>query len=147
MSPATFLGRRGMTPVETRHGWIDGYRVCFDIPVGPGERGVANLAVVDAFRTHGVAHLLSHADAEHLDRTEGVHAGLYRREPVRIGCDVGPLDGFTYRSTVTTTGRKPSARYLNILLDGARTHGLPGDYLAFLESFELAIDERLQAGD
>jgi hypothetical protein len=28
------------------------------------------------------------------------------------------------------------------MLDGARHHGLPADWLAYLERFELAVDER-----
>ena len=42
-----------------------------------------------------------------------------------------------------TTGRKPSARYLGLLLEGAREHALPQDYLRRLEGLELAVDERL----
>jgi hypothetical protein len=144
MSPGTFVGRRGMKPIESRAAWIDGYRLCFDIPIGPGERGVANLCVDVAARTHGVAHLLADGDATFLDRTEGV-PNLYVREHVDITSAAGALTGFTYRSTMTSIGRKPSARYLDILLDGARVHGLPAEYVVFLESFELALDERIGA--
>ena len=143
MSPKTFLERRQMTPRATERGWIDGYRLCFDIPVGPGERGVANLMRDATARTHGVVHLLGPEDADELDRTEGVPQGFYCREPVDVVTEGQIRSGFTYRSTMGTTGRKPSARYLNILLDGARIHALPTDYIRFLASFELAIDERL----
>jgi len=33
-------------------------------------------------------------------------------------------------------------RDIGLLLEGARQHGLPPDYVQFLESFELAVDER-----
>ena len=42
------------------------------------------------------------------------------------------------------SGRKPSARYLGLLLEGAREHGLPADYVAQLEKLELAHDERIK---
>ncbi len=145
MSPATFSGRRGLSPLESRCGWVDGYRLCFDIPVGPGERGVANLAIEAGSRTHGVAHLLDEAAAAWLDQTEGVHAGLYFREDVVVVTDAGVLPGFAYRSARTAVGRKPSARYLDILLDGARHHGLPAEYVRALEALELAFDERIGA--
>jgi cation transport regulator ChaC len=145
MSPATFLERRGMRPLETRRAFVDGYRLSFDIPVGPGERGVANLLVDAAARTHGVAYLVTIDEAEHLDRTEGV-PHLYYRHAVEVRLDDrAPLPGFTYRSTVTAGGRKPSARYLDILLDGARRYDLPAEYIASLESLELAVDERTGA--
>lgn len=142
MSPATFVGRRGMAPIESRSAWIDGFRLCFDIPVGPGERGVANLLADAAARTHGVAHLLTEKDAVRLDRTEGVPF-LYARHAVGIATAGGPVAGFTYRSTVSAGGRRPSARYLDLLLDGARAHALPAEWVGFLQSFELAFDERI----
>jgi len=142
MCPAIFLERRGMRPLATRPAFIDGFVLAFDIPVGPGERGVANLLVAAEARVHGVAYLLTTADAEHLDRTEGVPR-VYRRDSVEIGCAEGELlAGFTYRSTISAAGRKPSARYLGLLLEGARLHGLPADYVRRLELLELAIDER-----
>src|SRR5262245_44118187 len=89
MSRGTLVERRRLTPIETRRAWVDGYRLCFDIPIGPGERGVANLAADATTRTHGVAHLLSVEDAERLDATEGVAGGFYYREPVDIVTDDG----------------------------------------------------------
>ena len=143
MSPGTFLERRQMRPLEAVIGHVDGYRLCFDIPIGPGERGVANLQVDDGMRTHGVAYLLTHGDAERLDRTEGVPQGFYYRESVAVRLrDARVVAGFTYRSRISDATRKPSARYLGLLLDGARSHGLHADYVAYLEAFVLAVDER-----
>lgn len=143
MSPAIFVARRRMRPLETRPARIDGYRLCFDIPVGPGERGVANLAADPTGRTHGVAYLLTPEDGAHLDRTEGVHQGLYYRETVELilAADAR-VPGFTYRSAISQPTRKPSPRYIGLLLDGARHHALPADYVAYLAAFDLAADER-----
>jgi len=143
MCGAIFRERRGMRPLETRVAWLDGHRLCFDIPVGPGTRGVANLTVDSGTRVCGVAYLLDEAQLELLDRSEGVHVGVYRRVDVelRVGGD-GRLAAFTYQSTMTTTGRLPSPRYMGLLLDGAVEHGLPDEYQHYLRSFELAVDER-----
>src|SRR5262245_4855668 len=146
LSLATFTGRRGIRPLATRWGWLHGYRLCFDIPVGPGERAVANLRNEAEARTCGVLYLLTPEAADHLDRTEGVHRGYYQRLSVIVLADGGePIAAFAYQSAVSREGRKPSARYLGLLLEGAREHGLPPDYVRYLESFELAIDERLQS--
>jgi cation transport regulator ChaC len=144
MSPAIFLERRAMHPLAVRRGSLDGYWLCFHLAVGPGERGVANLEVrVDA-RVWGVLYLLAEEELERLDRSEGVHRGFYRRTDVDVVTDDGErIAAFTYWSSLSTTGRKPSARYLGLLLEGARYHGLPDAYVRTLESFELAIDERL----
>jgi len=43
MNRAIFEERRRMQPLETRLGWLDDYRLRFNIPIGSGERAVANL--------------------------------------------------------------------------------------------------------
>jgi 2-hydroxychromene-2-carboxylate isomerase len=143
MSPAIFTGRRGMRPDATRWGWLAGYRLVFDLPIGPGERACANVVADGGARMAGVLHRLTPAEAERLDRTEGVPAGVYRRIAVEVETEEAErVRAFTYQSALTTTGRRPSARYLGLLLDGARHHGLPADYVAWLEGFDLAFDER-----
>lgn len=140
---ATFLGRRRMRPVESRPGVLEGWRLRFDLPVGPGERGVANLTREPGARVWGVLWCITPADAQHLDRTEGVHRGFYLREPVEVR-DAGgrATHAFAYRSDRGRSGRKPSRRYLGLLLRGAREHGLPAEWIAELRGLELAVDER-----
>lgn len=143
MSGAIFCERRGMRPLATRTARLEGYRLCFDLPVGPGERGVANVEPEAGACTYGVLYLLTRTELDRLDHTEGVHFGAYRRIPVEVVTEEGTrLTAITYRSSRTDAGRKPSARYLQLLLDGAREHGLPPEYVRDLESFELAWDER-----
>src|SRR4029077_20792223 len=135
MCQAIFVERRRLEPQASRPARLDGYPLCFDIRVGGGERAVANLAPDPDACTHGVAYLLTSEQGEHLDRTEGLHLGLYYRVPVEVvDGDGSRLPAFTYRSTICTPGRKPSPRYLGLLLDGARAHGLPPDYIRTLES-------------
>jgi cation transport regulator ChaC len=148
MNRAIFEDRRGMRPLETRWGWLEGYRLRFNIPVGPGERGVANVEPERGARTCGVLYLLTAEEADRLDRTEGVHVGLYHRIAVDVLVEgESRLATFTYQSSMTAVGRKPSPRYRRLLLEGARHHGLPSGYVTFLESLELARDERTAAGD
>jgi cation transport regulator ChaC len=143
LDPGTFLGRRRMRPRDARVALLDGFELRFDLPVGPGERGVANVAPLAGESVWGVAYLLSHADAQRLDRTEGVHLGGYARLGVELRAGAGEsLAAFTYHSGRGVAGRKPSRRYLGLILAGARHHGLPADYVARLRALELAVDER-----
>jgi cation transport regulator ChaC len=141
-----FIDRRGMRPMEVRVGRLDGYRLCFDLPIGSGERAVANLIADPAAHVWGALYHLTAAQCEHLDRTEGVPNGIYCRREVSV-TDGGGMSvaAFTYESSRRVTARKPSPRYMNLLLAGAREHGLPDPYLTFLRSFALAIDEREEA--
>jgi cation transport regulator ChaC len=144
MQRATFEGRRGMRPARSLWGTLAGYRLCFDLPVGSGERGVANLNADEAECVYGVLYLVTSAELERLDRTEGVESGYYRRVEVDVvDRDGNVVRAWTYLSPHAVVGRKPSPRYIGLLLEGAREHELPPDYVARLEAYELAHDERL----
>jgi len=146
MDPETFVGRRRMQPLAVRVTALEGWALCFDLPVGPGERGVANLWRDAAATTWGVAYRIPEGDWERLDRSEGVDRGFYLRRDVAVRTPDGlVVDAFTYESVHRATGRKPSARYLGLLLRGAHHHGLPSEWIAYLEALELAIDERLES--
>jgi AIG2 family protein len=57
-----------------------------------------------------------------------VHAGYYGRLDVAVTTDDGTsLPAFAYQGAMRMAGRKPSARYLGLLLAGAREHGLPAE--------------------
>jgi cation transport regulator ChaC len=143
MHPAIFCERRGMRPRVMRPGRLADYRLCFNLAIGPGERGVGNIELADGECTWGVLYLLTDEELTRLDKTEGVGFGAYARMVLEVvAADGERVLAHTYHSTRTCEGRKPSARYLGLLLEGARRHGLPAEYVATLEASELAIDER-----
>ena len=144
MNRGIFEGRRGMRPIHAQPALLENYRLCFNLAIGRGERGVANLEPQAGARTLGVLYLITPEQSERLDRTEGVPRGAYRRIEVSVIVRGGEeIGGFTYQSERITRGRKPSARYIGLLIEGAAQHGLPSDYLDYLRTFDLAVDERL----
>jgi cation transport regulator ChaC len=143
LDPGTFLGRRRMRPLETRVAVLEGFELRFDLPVGPGERGVASVGPRAGDLVWGALYRLTVVEAERLDRTEGVQHGAYARLEIdaRTG-DGETFRAFTYVSSRGVEGRKPSRRYLGLLLAGARHHGLPDEWIARLRAWPLAVDER-----
>ena len=132
-----------MRPGAVRVGRLHDHRLCFDLPVGKGERGVATVVPEVGASVCGVLYLLAPEECLRLDVTEGVDKGYYARFAVVVRCtDGADVAAFTYGSPHRFPGRKPSARYLGLLLAGARAHGLPAEWIAHLEAFELACDER-----
>jgi hypothetical protein len=145
LDPRTFLGRRRMRPERATCARLEGYRLVFDLPVGPGERGVANLRAEPGSEVYGVAYWLDFSDAGRLDRSEGVHRGFYLRRGVDLDTPEGAVAAFTYVSGRGEPGRRPSQRYLNLILRGARHHRLPPNYIEELRGLPLAVDERERA--
>lgn len=144
MNRGIFESRRGMRPIQARPALLENYQLRFNLPIGPGERGVANLESQADARIWGVLYLITVEESAHLDRTEGVPRGAYRRIPVSAIVDAREqIAAFTYQSDRISLARKPSPRYIGLLIEGATQYGLPSDYLSYLRSFELAEDERL----
>ena len=143
MNRGIFESRRGMRPIQAQSALLENYRLRFNLAIGPGERGVANLESEAGARTWGVLYLITIEQSEHLDRTEGVPRA-YRRIPVGAIVDGGEkIAAFAYQSDRIRLGRKPSPRYIGLLIEGAVQHRLPPGYLHYLRSFELAADEWL----
>jgi cation transport regulator ChaC len=144
MNRGIFETRRGIRAIRSHPALLEDYRLRFNLAIGAGERGVANLEFEAGARTWGVLHLITVEQSDHLDRTEGVPRGAYRRVAVNAiveGTD--RIQAFTYQSDRISLGRKPSPRYIGLLIEGAVQYGLPPGYLTYLRNFELAVDERL----
>ncbi|MFT4581465.1 MAG: cation transport regulator ChaC [Gammaproteobacteria bacterium] len=140
----TFCGRRRIQPSDSKVGCLMHHVLRFDLAVGPGNRGVANLAPESDKHTWGVAYQITHTEGRRLDRSEGVQRDFYRRIPVTIELqDDHTLEAFTYASSRGRPGRLPSPRYLGLIVNGARYHGLPDEWVDRLQSWPLAIDERV----
>lgn len=143
LDPGTFLGRRRMQPLRSEVARLDDWKLCFDLPIGPGERGVGNVRPESGSHVWGVAYELAGDEAQRLDRTEGVGRGAYQRVTVRVETPARQrIESFTYHAARGAPGRKPSRRYLGLLLAGAKHHELPALYVETLRQTPLAIDER-----
>ena len=148
LDPGTFLGRRRMQPLSSAVARLDGYSLVFDLAVGRGERGVANVRRAPGDHVWGVSYEITLRDAQYLDRSEGVHRGGYRRLGVRLVlADGSEQEAYTFESGRGRPGRKPSRRYMGLLLSGSRQHGLPAQWLERLRAQELAVDERSRQGE
>ncbi len=83
---------------------------------------------------------LTRRAAVRLDASEGVPGRRYRP----LWLDAEDIDGnriapaFTYIAEGTSIDGRPSLRYLTLLCDGARAHGLPEPWLRFLDGLQHA---------
>ncbi len=112
---------------------LNDYELIFD-GVSPRTGGATgNIKPCPGKVVWGVLFEVSEEESKVVDRYEGV-PNNYNRQEVVV-CSLGADD---YKVQVyLRTGReagKPSQKYLDILLEGAKYFGLPADYIANLES-------------
>jgi cation transport regulator ChaC len=137
---ATFRLRRGLEPRECRRGCVAGYRLRFNLEGRPSGRAApANLEADPTGEVWGVAYRITRRDLLRLDSTEGVPGRGYRHTAVVVETgDSVLVDAVAYIARGRPEDGKPSLRYLDLLREGARAHGLPADYIRFLDSVEPA---------
>ena len=136
METATFSGRRGIAFARALPARLPGWRLVLDKPpLLPIGEAMANLVPDPTAETLGVLYAITSADLDHLDLTEGVLIGNYRRLEVPVtplGTPAGAVTAHTLVSDRRDPTLRPSVRYMAHLITGAEEHGLPADYVAFL---------------
>ena len=140
MHDSAFRERRRMRPLEWRPGRVRGYRLRFNLEGRPrGKAAPANLSSDPEAEVWGVLYRITRKALVHLDSTEGVPGRRYRQLWVEAE-DVGGngLAAVTYIADGKETDGRPSLRYITLLREGARAHGLPEHYCTFLDGVQPA---------
>lgn len=135
---ATLRGRRGIAYSRAVPVRVAGWRLVFDKPslVPEVPHGFANILPDATAMTIGVAYEMTADDLAHVELSEGVTIGNYERvmvdvEPLVVTPD-GPRIAASLTSSKSEPGRRPSTRYMDIVIAGALEHALPDEHVAFL---------------
>lgn len=135
MHESAFIKRRGMKPLECRAGRIKDYRLRFNLEGRPkGKAAPANICAASGHEVWGVLYKVTRRDLLRLNSTEGVPGRGY--QPVWLNAeDMNgvPLTAVAYVATGKEVDGTPSLRYISLLRDGARSHGLPEHWVRFLD--------------
>jgi hypothetical protein len=104
-------------------------------------QGVATVAPDPAAEVHGVLWMITDEDERALDRYEGVADGLYGKERQRVHLLVGStpevmeaVEALIYVARDPARG-VPKTGYLEQVIAGAESHGLPPEYVAEIRAW------------
>lgn len=144
MHDNAFRERRGIQPLKWRAGRVKGYRLRFNLEGRPkGQAAPANLCADPEAEVWGVLYRITPRDLMHLDATEGVPGWRYRHLWLDAEDQEGNrLRAVTYIADGNETDGNPSLRYITLLRDGARAHGLPEHWIRFLDGIRHAEKRR-----
>ena len=115
---------------------LSGYRFVFNKRAKEGPI-YANIVPDESTSVWGVAYLCSPEAFRDMDKCEGVANGHYERIPVKVNQVSGQtVEAITYvagEDFVCQPG-KPSSEYLDMIIDGARHHEIPEEYIRMIEA-------------
>jgi len=126
------------TPSSCRPGRIKSYRLRFNLDGRPkGKAAPANLHPDPGAEVWGVLYRITRRDLLRLDSTEGVPGRGYLHVEIEAEDRNGRVvQAVTYMAQGNEVDGKPSLRYITLLRDGARAHGLPETHIQFLEGVD-----------
>ena len=135
MHDSAFRERRRMKPVEWRAGRIIGYRLRFNLEGRPkGKAAPANICPDPNAEVWGVMYRITRRDLLRLDSTEGVPGRGYRPAAlVAQDIDGNQVPVVAYSAVGKPADGIPSLRYMTLLREGARAHGLPEQWVHYLD--------------
>jgi hypothetical protein len=123
-------------------GYIEGYKIRYNKRSVDGS-GKCNLVKTedDKDRVYGVVYDFLAADKPELDKHEGLGRG-YNAEEIRVITDNGEIRAYTYVAdeSAVDNSLKPYSWYKDIVVEGAKRHSLPSEYITHLECIEATID-------
>ncbi len=132
MNRAQMLSRAGKI-LEEHNASLPNFEVRFNKKVRGGTAG-ANIQPSPGNTVHGVLYKLEEGALRSLDRYEGV-PDHYRRIEVQVTPEGGqPVPAQIYIASKVEKGLRPSAPYLQAMLDGAGEHNLPASYIGEIKS-------------
>src|SRR5690242_2450349 len=142
MHHSAFRERRGMKPTEWRVARVPGYRLRFNLDGRPrGKAAPANICLDPDYELWGVLYRITRRELLRLDSTEGVPGRHYRHVLVPAeDLDGNIVTAVTYMARGKETDGLPSLRYISLLREGARAHGLPQVWLQYLDSVQHHVD-------
>lgn len=125
---------------EWRSGRLEGYRLRFNLDGRPrGRSAPANIEPSDDDEVWGVLYRITRRQLVRLNATEGVPGCNYRPHWVdALDASDNRLRVVTYMAEGNERDGSPSLRYITLLREGARAHGLPDHWIDRLESVEHA---------
>ena len=140
MHEGTFVERRRIKPIEARVGRIVGYRLRFNLEGRPrGKAAPANICLDADHEVWGVLYKITRRDLLRLDSTEGIPGRGYRPTWLNaMDIDGNPVPAITYVATGKETDGNPSLRYISLLREGAKSHGLPDHWIEILDGVKHA---------
>ena len=127
-----------------RIGKLEGYQFAFtkksnwDSKLSRGSRinGKANISENNDSMVWGVLLDLTESEVEKMDDSEGTESGHYFRKTVEVITDSGIVKAITYvaHDDKLIPNTAPLEWYLNHVLDGAKYHNLPDDYIESIQA-------------
>ncbi len=132
MNRAQMLSRAGQI-LEEEVARLENYELVFNKKARGGS-ATANIRPAPGKTVHGVLYKIPESAYRNLDRFEGVPEHYRRIEVLATNGAGKKIAAQAYIATKVEKGLRPAPHYLQVILDGAKEHGLPEEYIGEIKA-------------
>lgn len=102
--------------------------------------GISSIMEAPGDQVEGIVYDIARKEIEDLDILENVPEGIYRRDTFLVYGDDGAWhEADLYRAVSPERPYDPAVRYIGLMIEGAREHGLSEGYVARLQKIETRL--------
>ncbi|HEX5106045.1 MAG TPA: gamma-glutamylcyclotransferase family protein, partial [Pirellulaceae bacterium] len=135
----TQMSKRVMKHRPVGVAYAKGFELAFSIPGSTWAGAVANIREEEGRFLYGVVYEIDAHGLDRLDFFEGVKQGEYRREMITVYLHDrdAPVQAWVYRGEHRDAiAETPGKIYLDTIVEGAKSHGLPPSYIKQLTGYQ-----------
>ncbi len=132
MNRAQMLSRAGQI-LEEEVARLENYELVFNKKARGGS-ATANIRPAPGKTVHGVLYKIPESAYRNLDRFEGVPEHYRRIEVLATNGAGKKIAAQAYIATKVEKGLRPAPHYLQVILDGAKEHNLPEEYIGQIKA-------------
>jgi len=117
--------------------FLPNWEVEFNFLSNTYKGGVTGIEPAIAKIVRGVVYEVPDSEILHLDEVEGVPEGIYYRQTILVVGENGmAVSVVTYCTTNPRGPFKPTRKYLNLMVKGAKEHNLDLEYIKQIEAID-----------
>lgn len=116
---------------------LPNWEVQFNFMSNTYHGGVSGIEPALNHLVRGVVYDMPEDELMYLDKIEGVPEGSYYRHTIIVVKEDGtPIKAYTYRTTNPKGPFKPTKKYLELIVNGAKAHKIDPSYISQFEALE-----------
>ena len=131
-----FLQEKGINIKHSERAVLKDYEICFSTKTNDYKIAMIDIKESKGKRVEGVLYDISDSVMDIFDNHEMIRYGKHDRIMVNLMTETNEAKkAYTFISPIKEGNYVPSAEYLNVIIEGAKLHNLPDEYIEFIRNF------------
>ncbi len=131
-----YLYERGIEIISSKRVFLRDYDICFSTKTNDWKNAMIDIIESEGNKVEGVLYGIDYDSMKIFDELEKLSAGKHQKINVEIETENGSIiEAQTFISTKKEGNYKPSKKYIDIIIEGAKINNLSSQHIEYLREF------------